>query len=78
MVRKGSRVQVPLLAPLFNLFLTMANKGGKSKKRILIKLVSESGYTYYTYKNPRKTEKKLELKKYDPNVRKHVIFVEKK
>lgn len=56
----------------------MASKGSKNKKRVLIKLVSESGYTYYTYKNPRKTEKKLELKKYDPNLRKHVIFVEKK
>ena len=56
----------------------MSAKKGKSKKRVLIKLVSESGYVYYTYKNPRRTERKLQLKKYDPYLRKHVLFTEKK
>lgn len=56
----------------------MATKGKKKKKTNLIKLVSASGYVYYTYKNPKNTEEKLVLKKYDPNVRKHVEFVEKK
>ncbi|BDQ04762.1 MAG: hypothetical protein KatS3mg084_0280 [Candidatus Dojkabacteria bacterium] len=55
----------------------MAGKKGKKKKKNLVKLVSASGYVYYTYKS-RKAEGKLTLKKYDPNVRQHVEFVEKK
>jgi large subunit ribosomal protein L33 len=47
---------------------------------VLIKLVStaETGYFYVTKKNPRTTTNKLELKKYDPKVRKHVVFRESK
>jgi len=56
----------------------MALKGKKKKKINLIKLISASGYTYHTYKNPKNTEGKLVLKKYDPNVKKHVEFTEKK
>ena len=45
-----------------------------------IKLVSTAGtgYFYTTTKNRRKTPDKLKIKKYDPVVRKHVEFVEKK
>lgn len=48
--------------------------------RELIKLESSAGtgYFYVTDKNRRTMTKKLELKKYDPVVRKHVLFVEKK
>ncbi len=44
-----------------------------------IKLVSSegTGVFYVTKKNPKNT-KKLELKKYDPRVRKHVVFKEGK
>jgi large subunit ribosomal protein L33 len=47
---------------------------------LLIKLVStaDTGFYYVTKKNPRKTTNKLELKKYDPVVRKHVVFREAK
>jgi large subunit ribosomal protein L33 len=47
---------------------------------LLIKLISsaETGFYYVTKKNPRKTTEKLELKKYDPVVRKHVVFREAK
>lgn len=47
---------------------------------LLIKLVSsaETGFYYVTKKNPRKTTNKLELKKYDPVARKHVVFREAK
>ena len=47
---------------------------------ILIKLVStaDTGYYYVTRKNPRTSTEKLELKKYDPVVRKHVVFKESK
>jgi large subunit ribosomal protein L33 len=47
---------------------------------VLIKLVStaDTGYYYVTKKNARSTTRKLELKKYDPVVRKHVVFREAK
>jgi large subunit ribosomal protein L33 len=55
----------------------MAKKGDKRKT---IGLVSEeSGHrTYYTTKNTQNTPEKLELRKYDPVLRKHVKFVETK
>ena len=45
-----------------------------------IKLVSsaKTGHFYTTTKNKRTTEGKLEIKKYDPVVRKHVIYKEQK
>ena len=45
-----------------------------------IKLVSSAntGFYYVTKKNPRTKPEKLELKKYDPKVHKHVIFKESK
>ena len=47
---------------------------------ILIKLVStaDTGYYYVTKKNPRTSTEKLEFRKYDPVVRKHVAFKEAK
>ena len=46
----------------------------------LIKLVStaDTGYFYVTKKNPRTQTEKLQFKKYDPVVRKHVLFKEAK
>jgi large subunit ribosomal protein L33 len=45
-----------------------------------IQLVSSAGtgYAYVTTKNKRTTPDKIELRKYDPIARKHVLFVEKK
>ncbi len=45
-----------------------------------IKLVSSAGTGHYytTSKNKRTTTEKLEIKKYDPVVRKHVIYKEAK
>jgi large subunit ribosomal protein L33 len=45
---------------------------------ILIKMISsaDTGYYYVTKKNPRTQTEKLEMKKYDPVVRKHVVFKE--
>ena len=45
-----------------------------------IKLVSSAntGFFYVTKKNPKNNTTKLELKKYDPVVRKHVAFKEAK
>ena len=45
-----------------------------------IKLVSSAGtgHFYTTTKNKRTTPDKLEIKKYDPVVRKHVLYKEAK
>lgn len=47
---------------------------------ILVKLVSsaDTGYYYVAKKNPRTKPEKLEMRKYDPVVRKHVTFKEEK
>ena len=47
---------------------------------ILVKLVStaDTGYYYVTKKNPRTQTDKLNMRKYDPIVRKHVEFKEDK
>ena len=45
-----------------------------------IRLLSSAGtgFNYYTTKNKRTQTNKLEIKKYDPVVRKHVAFKEAK
>ncbi len=55
----------------------MAKKQGKRK---VVGLVSEeSGHRhYYTVKNTMNTPDKLSLRKYDPVLRKHVLYVETK
>ena len=47
---------------------------------VLIKMVStaETGFFYVTKKNPRTQTEKLELRKYDPVARKHVMCKESK
>ena len=51
-----------------------------SHKRPVIKLKSTAGtgYTYVTNKNKVNTRDRIELRKYDPIARKHVIFKEEK
>jgi large subunit ribosomal protein L33 len=39
---------------------------------------ADTGFYYVTRKNPRTKTEKMELKKYDPVVRKHVVFKESK
>ena len=49
-------------------------------RRPIIKLRStaDTGYVYVTRKNKLNTRERIELKKYDPIVRKHVIFKEER
>jgi large subunit ribosomal protein L33 len=65
-------------SPRHTYFLGIATMA--KSKQLLIKLNStaDTGYYYVTQKNPRKTTEKLELKKYDPIARKHVVFKEGK
>ncbi len=48
--------------------------------RVLIKLVSsaKTGHFYTTSKNKRLHPEKVEVKKYDPVIRKHVMYKEAK
>jgi len=50
------------------------------KNTILVKLVStaKTGYFLVKKRNPKKLQEKLSFKKYDPVVRKHVLFKEEK
>ena len=51
----------------------------KAGNRIMVKMRStESPYTYTTMKNKRNTPDRIQLKKYDPVLRKHVIFKEQR
>lgn len=47
---------------------------------ILVRMLStaDTGYFYVKKKNPRTQTEKLEMRKYDPVVRKHVLFKEAK
>lgn len=52
-----------------------------AKKNVaLLRLVSSAGtgFFYVKQKNPKKINRKLSFRKYDPVVRKHVLFEEKK
>jgi large subunit ribosomal protein L33 len=48
--------------------------------RTIIKLVSTAGtgHFYTTTKNPKTRSEKLQLRKYDPVIRKHVLYREAK
>lgn len=51
----------------------MAKKGA----RVIVKMRStESGHIYITQKNRRNDPKRMELMKYDPFIRRHVLYRE--
>lgn len=54
----------------------MAKKGAREKIRMVCS--EGSGHFYTTVKNRRNTTEKLELKKYNPKLRKHVLYKEGK
>ena len=63
-----------------NLFQNLLEQIMAKPATLQIKLLStaDTGFFYVTKKNPRTKPEKLELKKYDPKVRKHVLFKEAK
>jgi large subunit ribosomal protein L33 len=67
--------EIPYNLPLkLSLVWTMA-KGAREN----IKMKStESSQCYWTVKNKRNTTERIELKKYDKTLRKHVVFKEAK
>ena len=48
------------------------------REKIKLESTAGTGHFYTTTKNKRTTPDKLEIKKYDPVVRKHVVYKEAK
>ena len=46
----------------------------KDREKIKLLSTADTGFYYTTTKNRKTTPDKLEFKKYDPIVRKHVLF----
>jgi large subunit ribosomal protein L33 len=63
---------------MYRLFLQGEAKMSKKRTdRMPVKLESvESGHVYWTEKNRRNDSARLELKKYDPVLRRHAIYRE--
>ena len=56
---------------------TMAKKSKRDRSQV--KMVStESGHVYYTQKNRRNDANRIELRKYDPVLRRHTLYRESK
>jgi large subunit ribosomal protein L33 len=49
-----------------------------SRDKIRLVSSAKTGHFYTTDKNKKNTPKKMEMKKYDPVVRKHVMYKEAK
>ncbi len=56
----------------------MARKGKGAVELIKLESTAGTGFYYTTTKNKRNTPERLNIKKYDPVVRKRVEFKEKK
>ena len=54
----------------------MATKGGREK--IKLESTAGTGFFYTTNKNKKTTPEKLEMMKFDPKARKHVMYKEGK
>lgn len=51
----------------------------KAENRLNVQMKStESSYAYFTSKNKKNHPERMELRKFDPKLRKHVLFKEKK
>ena len=48
-----------------------------ARHKIKLESTAGTGYFYVTTK-PTRSQEKIEIKKYDPKARKHVLFVEKR
>ncbi len=49
-----------------------------SQDQLIILRSKSTGEVYYTRKNKKKVERKIELKKYSKKLRKHIVFKEAK
>ena len=56
----------------------MAKKGKGAREKVKLESSAGTGFFYTTQKNRQNCPDKLELTKYDPVVRKHVLYKEGK
>ena len=66
------------LIGLINMGAEDASTGESAGPVMVLIYICTFGFFYVAKKNPRKTTEKLEFRKYDPVVRKHVAFKEAK
>ena len=66
--------------PIFAAVATRSDRAQEQNMRDKIKLVSSAGTGHYytTTKNKRNQPEKMEIRKFDPVVRKHVAYKEAK
>ncbi|MEK7299377.1 MAG: 50S ribosomal protein L33 [Candidatus Margulisiibacteriota bacterium] len=50
----------------------------KDNRKLTILRSTKSGHSYHTRRNTKTSNEKLELMKYDPIVREHALYKEKK
>ena len=60
------------------MYSVIYNKAMAKQTRLIQLKNKETGEVYWTAKNKRKVERKIELKKYSSKLRKHVSFKEGK
>ncbi len=53
-------------------------KSGDKRPIIKLRSTEGTGFTYTTRKNKTNTRERIELRKYDPVLRRHVIFKEER
>ncbi|MET3961072.1 large subunit ribosomal protein L33 [Marmoricola sp. OAE513] len=56
----------------------MAKRGNDLRPVVKLRSTAGTGVTYVTRKNRRNDPDRLELRKYDPKVRRHVVFREER
>jgi large subunit ribosomal protein L33 len=56
----------------------MARRGSDVRPIVKLRSTAGTGYTYVTKKNRRNNPDRLELRKFDPVVRRHVMFREER
>ena len=73
-VFQTKNLQIIFSVLIYQIYYCMAKKN-----RTLVLLTNEeSGYSYVRWVDPRKNQTKLAFKKFDPYLRKHALFKQKK
>ena len=83
LTNSGVSLTLPPVSEIHTGVVSPVRRGASTMAKpatLQIKLVStaDTGYFYVTKKNPRTKPEKLEVRKYDPKARKHVLFREAK
>ena len=56
----------------------MAKRGNDARPIVKLRSTAGTGFTYVTRKNRRNDPDRLELRKFDPKIRRHVMFREER